>query len=157
MTESLHRLYYYFIVNCILGNSVEYNGKSGTNGTSKYIQDYVKPKSPSKSSTGILSHDNIPLCPNGKPSSPRIVSTSVGYLHSSPTNSSSNGSAKNANGVKANRNISWNRDIPPDKLSFTMRREFDKAKEESELICQLRSVSTSLFLLLYYIFKYCEM
>lgn len=125
------------------GNSVDYNGKSGTNGTSKYIQDYVKPKSPSKSSTGILSHDNIPLCPNGKPSSPRIVSTSVGYLHSSPTNGSSNGSTKNANGVKANRNISWNRDIPPDKLSFTMRREFDKAKEESELICQLRSIIES--------------
>lgn len=35
----------------------------------------------------------------------------------------------------------WGRDVPPDKLSFTMRREFEKAKEEAELIKLLRSVS----------------
>ncbi|GLV37896.1 Leucine-rich-repeats and calponin homology domain protein [Carabus blaptoides fortunei] len=111
------------------GNSVEYNGK---NGTSKFIQDYVKPKSPVKASTGIMAHDN---CPNGKPSSPRIVTATVGFV-----NGPTNGTLKNTNGVKTNRNISWNRDIPPDKLSFTMRREFDKAKEESDLIDQLRSI-----------------
>lgn len=36
--------------------------------------------------------------------------------------------------------INWNKDLTPDKLSFTMKREFDRAKEESELIQQLRSV-----------------
>lgn len=34
--------------------------------------------------------------------------------------------------------MSWNRDSPAEKLSFTMRREFDRQKEESELIEQLR-------------------
>lgn len=39
------------------------------------------------------------------------------------------------------RTVSWNRDIPNnEKLSFTMRREFDKQKEETELIEQLRKV-----------------
>lgn len=38
------------------------------------------------------------------------------------------------------RNVSWNSDIPPEKLSFTMRREFDKQKEETELLTQLRTV-----------------
>lgn len=36
--------------------------------------------------------------------------------------------------------MSWNRDIPAEKLSFTMRREFDRQKEETELIEQLRNV-----------------
>ncbi len=31
-------------------------------------------------------------------------------------------------------------DVPFDKMQFTMRREFEKAKEEAELIRQLRSV-----------------
>lgn len=39
------------------------------------------------------------------------------------------------------RTVSWNRDVPAEKLSFTMRREFDKHKEEVELIKQLRIVS----------------
>lgn len=34
--------------------------------------------------------------------------------------------------------MSWNRDVPTEKLSFTMRREFDRQKEETELIEQLR-------------------
>lgn len=93
----------------------------------------MKPKSPVKASSGIMTHDN---CPNGKPSSPRLVTAAVGFV-----NGPTNGTLKNTNGVKTNRNITWNRDIPPDKLSFTMRREFDKAKEESDLIDQLRSVS----------------
>lgn len=36
------------------------------------------------------------------------------------------------------RSVSWNRDSPAEKLSFTMRREFDRQKEETELIEQLR-------------------
>jgi hypothetical protein len=43
--------------------------------------------------------------------------------------------------IGASRAMAWNRDVPPEKLSFTMRREFDKAREEAELIEQLRSVS----------------
>jgi hypothetical protein len=39
------------------------------------------------------------------------------------------------------RSVSWNRDVTSEKLSFTMRREFDKHKEEEELIKQLKSVS----------------
>lgn len=110
------------------GNSLEYNGK---NGTSKFIQDYVKPMGP-----GIMGHDNVPLIQNVKNGSPKAITTNLGYV-----NGGTNGTTKNSNGLKLNRNISWNRDIPPDKLSFTMRREFDKAKEESDLIEQLRSVS----------------
>jgi hypothetical protein len=41
------------------------------------------------------------------------------------------------------RTVSWNRDVPTEKLSFTMRREFDKQKEEEELIKQLRSILES--------------
>lgn len=118
------------------GNGIDYNTTNGKNGTSKYIQDYVKPKSPLKNSTGILSHDNVPNVANGKSTSPRLVSTTSGFI-----NGPTNGTVKSTNGVKINRNISWNRDIPPEKLSFTMRREFDKAKEESDLIEQLRTVS----------------
>lgn len=119
------------------GNSVDYNGK---NGTCKVIHDYVKPKSPIKNSSGIVSHDNIPLVSNGK--NANRLTTSSGYT---PTGTP----VKNSNGVKVNRNISWNRDIPPEKLSFTMRREFDKAKEESDLIDQLRSVSIYLLYILH--------
>lgn len=42
------------------------------------------------------------------------------------------------------RSVSWNRDVSTEKLSFTMRREFDKHKEEEELIKQLKSVSFNL-------------
>jgi len=43
--------------------------------------------------------------------------------------------------------VRWGRDVPPDKLSFTMRREFEKAREEAELLKQLRMVGneTSFF------------
>ncbi|GJQ69787.1 hypothetical protein Trydic_g22345 [Trypoxylus dichotomus] len=116
------------------GNNIE----CSTNGTTKYIQDYVKPNSPVKGSTGIMSHDNvppsnnIPTSPliNGKPGSPRMYGNNY-------TNANCN---KNVNGVKANRTISWNQDVPKDKMSFTMRREIDKAKEETELINQLRNI-----------------
>lgn len=53
------------------------------------------------------------------------------------------------------RTVSWNRDIPNnEKLSFTMRREFDKQKEESELIEQLRKVFFFI-LKFYYFFSLC--
>lgn len=100
------------------------NAETAKNGTAR-IADYVKPKSPLRASTGILSHDNVPpsnaVIVNGKNTSPRM------------------------NGAKTSRNISWNHDVPSEKLSFTMRREIDKAREETDLINQLRSVSFLLF------------
>ncbi|CAH1175752.1 unnamed protein product [Phaedon cochleariae] len=101
---------------------------NGVNGTAK-ISSYVKPKSPVKGSSEIMSHDNVPaLRPapaNGKASSIK------GYASSTP---------KTAGTAKTPRNISWNRDLPAEKLSFTMRREIDKAKEETDLINQLRNI-----------------
>lgn len=41
------------------------------------------------------------------------------------------------------RSVTWNRDVPAEKLSFTMRREFDRQKEESELIEQLKTAIES--------------
>lgn len=83
---------------------------------------YVKPRSPVKGSSGILSHDNVPgaVLTNGK---------------------SVRGGTKGLNGVKTSRTITWNKEIPTEKMSFTMRREIDKAREETDLINQLRNVS----------------
>ncbi|KAG6444068.1 hypothetical protein O3G_MSEX003180 [Manduca sexta] len=39
--------------------------------------------------------------------------------------------------------MAWNKDAPTDKLSFTMKREFDKQKEESDLLQQLRTILES--------------
>ncbi|XP_039280765.1 leucine-rich repeat and calponin homology domain-containing protein isoform X2 [Nilaparvata lugens] len=66
-----------------------------------------------------------------KPASPQLVAKTLNYL-----SSASNGTDNNKN---AGRPPAWNRSVPPDKLSFTMRREFEKAKEEAELIKQLRT------------------
>lgn len=64
-----------------------------------------------------------------KPPAPQLVTTSIGYVGP-------------GTGVPSPpRPMNWNRNVPPDKLSFTMRREFEKAKEEAELIQQLRTVS----------------
>ncbi|GAB0100037.1 leucine-rich repeat and calponin homology domain-containing protein [Sergentomyia squamirostris] len=80
-----------------------------------------------------------------KPSSPVSVGSSK---ETSPVPAQSgkvNGNMRSAVstskvGSKQNRTVSWNREIPPEKLSFTMRREFDRQKEESELIGQLRKI-----------------
>lgn len=75
---------------------------------------YVKPNSPIKHSSNILSHNSVPQ-------------------------GNRNGSlAKNGN-----KSVTWENTSPDklDKFSFTMKREFDKQKEETELIEQLRNVS----------------
>lgn len=41
------------------------------------------------------------------------------------------------------RSVTWSRESPAEKLSFTMRREFDRQKEESELIENLRKAIES--------------
>ncbi|XP_044727093.1 leucine-rich repeat and calponin homology domain-containing protein isoform X2 [Chrysoperla carnea] len=122
------------------GTTNEHNGVNNNSNTSspKYVNKqevYIKPTSPIKHSTGVLSHDHVPSPGKLKPTSPKLVTTTVGYVNGPPLN---NGSAKSPN--NKNRTLTWNRDIPPEKLSFTMRREFDKAREESDLIEQLRHI-----------------
>lgn len=97
----------------------------------------MKPRSPVKGSSGILSHDNVPgvVLTNGKSVSNPTKSSSL------MTNGPNGG--RGLNGVKTNRNITWNKDIPTEKMSFTMRREIDKAREETDLINQLRNVSAA--------------
>ncbi|XP_048518451.1 leucine-rich repeat and calponin homology domain-containing protein [Dendroctonus ponderosae] len=115
-------------------------GHSFSNGNSlekpRLIHEYVKPKSPSKASTGIMSHDNVPISNaasvilNGKSMSPRLSASSF---------VNGNGTPKGTNGMKTPRNISWTKETT-EKMSFTMRREIDKAREETELIHQLRNI-----------------
>lgn len=62
------------------------------------------------------------------------MKTSLSFLNSG------NGAVNNTGTPNSPRPMAWNRNVPPDKLSFTMRREFEKAKEEAELISQLRTV-----------------
>lgn len=84
---------------------------------------------PSRNISQPIGKDNATV--NGctayvKPPAPQLVTTSVGFVGNSPS---------------PPRPMTWSRNVPPDKLSFTMRREFEKAKEEAELIQQLRTVS----------------
>lgn len=106
---------------------------------------YIKPSSPIKTPTSLA---HLPGS-TGIPS-PKLVTASVGYVHSPvPVPASGSQHRPSTLGqpgtrspkIGASRAMTWNRDIPPEKLSFTMRREFDKAREEAELIEQLRSVS----------------
>lgn len=99
---------------------------------------YVKPSPPTANGSGILSHDNVPPATNGYG-----MPNGVNHVRVASTISYFNRSAKMANGVKLNRSNSCGQDVP-DKMSFTMRREIDKAKEESEMIDQLRVVSCSI-------------
>ncbi|CAD7000690.1 unnamed protein product [Ceratitis capitata] len=92
---------------------------------------YVKPNSPMKTingsvgvggvgSVGILANNNkIPT---------------IGGLKSPVSGTTKLGTAK------THRTVTWNHDIPAEKLSFTMRREFDRQREETELMTQLRSI-----------------
>ncbi|XP_036329091.1 leucine-rich repeat and calponin homology domain-containing protein-like [Rhagoletis pomonella] len=93
---------------------------------------YVKPNSPMKTlngntgvggglgGVGILANNN------------KI--TSIGGLKSPVSGTNKLGTAK------THRTVTWNHDIPAEKLSFTMRREFDRQREETELMTQLRSI-----------------
>ncbi|ETN61923.1 hypothetical protein AND_006407 [Anopheles darlingi] len=114
------------------------NGATGNGGEFAY----VKPNSPCKVSGGILVHNNVPPSSIPKPSSSnggglgspvlasgqKPLTATVGYVNNAKP------------GQKTNKTVSWNRDVPTEKLSFTMRREFDKQKEETELIEQLRHI-----------------
>ncbi|XP_076177869.1 leucine-rich-repeats and calponin homology domain protein isoform X2 [Ptiloglossa arizonensis] len=106
----------------INGSNNEYNNKNG-----KYLeQPYKKPNSPIKTSSSILSSGSSPG------HTPRLVKTAVGYVEGNKSPSRNGGSPKSP------RSVTWNSNVP-EKYSFTMRREFERAKEEADLIEQLRS------------------
>lgn len=112
-----------------------------------YDGSYMKPVSPIKGSSSFMTHNNVPSSksnslgrnyktsptdtnPTDQNGAPKLLTTTVGFVNNSTPGLGNNTSR-----------INWSKDSPPDKLSFTMKREFDRAKEESELIQQLRSVS----------------
>ncbi|XP_032689536.1 leucine-rich repeat and calponin homology domain-containing protein isoform X2 [Odontomachus brunneus] len=106
----------------INGSNSEYNNKNG-----KYLdQPYKKPSSPIKTSSSILSANASPA------HAPRLVKTAVGYVEGNKSPSRNGGSPKSP------RSVTWNSNLP-EKYSFTMRREFERAKEEADLIEQLRN------------------
>ncbi|XP_076750863.1 leucine-rich-repeats and calponin homology domain protein isoform X3 [Xylocopa sonorina] len=106
----------------INGSNNEYNNKNA-----KYLeQPYKKPNSPIKTSSSILSSNTSPG------HTPRLVKTAVGYVEGNKSPSRNGGSPKSP------RSVTWNTNVP-EKYSFTMRREFERAKEEADLIEQLRN------------------
>ncbi|XP_043283916.1 leucine-rich repeat and calponin homology domain-containing protein isoform X4 [Venturia canescens] len=106
----------------INGSNSEYATKNG-----KYHeQPYKKPSSPVKLSTSILSTNSSPA------HAPRLVKTAVGYVEGN------NSPSRNGGSPKSTRSVTWNSNMP-EKYSFTMRREFERAKEEADLIEQLRT------------------
>ncbi|XP_034231578.1 leucine-rich repeat and calponin homology domain-containing protein isoform X2 [Thrips palmi] len=108
------------------GNSVNANNSTSNGGGDSPVNSYTKPVSPTSSVGVVNGVPNSNISPGR--SIPRLVTTSVGYVSPAPNRNKAGG-----------RSVRWGRDVPPDKLSFTMRREFEKAKEEAELIKQLRT------------------
>lgn len=96
---------------------------------------YIKPTSPTKSPTNTLSYNSIGAIRrkevmNGSENGAKLLTTTVSYLKGASSKPPGTGGK-----------MAWNKDVTPDKLSFTMKREFDKQKEETELLQQLRVVS----------------
>ncbi|XP_045510796.1 leucine-rich repeat and calponin homology domain-containing protein isoform X2 [Colias croceus] len=104
-----------------INGNVDYTRVNGSDATV-----YAKPTSPTKSPTNTLGYkSNIPR-QNGDA---KLLTTSVSYLK--------------GGGAKPPNKMAWNKDAVTDKLSFTMKREFDKQKEESDLLHQLRTIIES--------------
>ncbi|XP_070064927.1 leucine-rich repeat and calponin homology domain-containing protein isoform X1 [Drosophila virilis] len=100
---------------------------------------YVKPHSPMKNGLGVLTNSNSNSNNNGctakfSTSNGGATGSSTGLVKSPVSATSKLGN------VKTHRSVTWNHDIPAEKLSFTMRREFDRQREETELMSQLRSI-----------------
>ncbi|KAL4715171.1 hypothetical protein ACJJTC_012218 [Scirpophaga incertulas] len=93
-------------------------------------ETYVKPTSPTKSPTNSLGYNSLgkSSIPRANGDGARLLTTSVSYVKGAP---------------KPASKLPWNKDAAPDKLSFTMKREFDKQKEEEELLQQLRVIIES--------------
>lgn len=121
---------------------------------------YVKPHSPMKNGHGVLtqSNNNKFNTSNGSNGAASIAGAAAATGGSGLIKSPVSASSKLSNAVKTHRTVTWNHDIPAEKLSFTMRREFDRQREETELMSQLRSVSVSIDLWVISIekFTYCE-
>ncbi|XP_065357119.1 leucine-rich repeat and calponin homology domain-containing protein isoform X2 [Calliphora vicina] len=109
---------------------------------------YVKPSSPMKTLNGgsVVSGGNGLtglgvgiLTNNNKFTTTTMTTTTTSTTPGSMKSPVGNNSNKIITG-KAHRTVTWNHDIPPEKLSFTMRREFDRQREEIELMTQLRSI-----------------
>ncbi|XP_017004952.2 leucine-rich repeat and calponin homology domain-containing protein isoform X1 [Drosophila takahashii] len=90
---------------------------------------YVKPQSPMKNGTNKFSTSN----------GGGVTPIQAG-IASSTTIKSPVSSTTKLGTVKTHRSVTWNHDIPAEKLSFTMRREFDRQREETELMSQLRII-----------------
>ncbi|XP_034472711.1 leucine-rich repeat and calponin homology domain-containing protein isoform X3 [Drosophila innubila] len=99
---------------------------------------YVKPHSPMKNGIGVLTNSNNNSSSSSS-SSKFNTSNGVGAATSSVIKSPVSATSKLGT-VKTHRTVTWNHDIPAEKLSFTMRREFDRQREETELMSQLRSI-----------------
>ncbi|CAD7078954.1 unnamed protein product [Hermetia illucens] len=97
-----------------------YQAKDTTAKDAADYTGYVKPSSPTKCN-GSTPNNNSSLVGSKLPTTTKISNIKPPL-------------------TKPSRNVSWNSDIPPEKLSFTMRREFDKQKEETELLTQLRTI-----------------
>lgn len=98
---------------------------------------------PSKIPNGNhTSHMNGNHTENGNASNGRDKSDSMYIKPSGPT---SGIPTTVTTGKKLSKTVSWNRDLPTngDKKNFTMRREFDRQKEETELLQQLRAIIKS--------------
>lgn len=143
------------------------NGNGSGNGNGNGVDDVVIPKKPIQkvipsrnteikpaSSSGIPSAVSADCLGYVKPQSPmkngaNKFNTSNGGgsgaatagITTSTTIKSPVSSTTKLGTVKTHRSVTWNHDIPAEKLSFTMRREFDRQREETELMSQLRSVS----------------
>lgn len=108
-----------------VNGNVEYPRANGDprNGDRGQSEAYIKPTSPTKSPTNTL-YNGV------KSSIPRMNGDakllSVSYLKGAP------------------KSKLWTKEAS-EKLSFTMKREFDKQKEETELLQQLRSVRFNIF------------
>ncbi|XP_061379143.1 leucine-rich repeat and calponin homology domain-containing protein isoform X2 [Danaus plexippus] len=90
---------------------------------------YTKPTSPTKSPTSSLGYNSIKSNIPRQNGDAKLFTTAVSYLKGA--------------GNKPSGKIAWNKETAPEKLSFTMKREFDKQKEETELLQQLRTIIES--------------
>lgn len=106
---------------------------------------YVKPASPmavTKNGGGGDSTDALVIKSimngNGK-----AATTGKGTVTDNNGKTTGGGSVSAGATKNPKRTVSWNRDIvtPEKNISFTMRREFDRHKEEAELMGKLRNVS----------------
>jgi len=111
---------------------------------------YVKPHSPLKNGIGVLTNSNN----NSSSSSSNKFNTSNGGAATSSVIKSPVSATSKLGTVKTHRTVTWNHDIPTEKLSFTMRREFDRHREEIELMSQLRIVSVLIWKQSYKLNKY---